>query len=93
VQPDQLIANNGSFTSAGQSMSFAEAHHWYAWLPLWNTLILLSSSVTVHIAHTGLLDGDKQKFNRWLGATVALGVTFVDSADCRVLRGLCALSA
>jgi cytochrome c oxidase subunit 3 len=74
---DQLIANNGSFTSAHQSMSFAEAHAWYAWLPLWNTIILLSSSVTVHIAHTGLLDGDKKKFNTWLAVTVALGMTFV----------------
>ncbi|EED32064.1 cytochrome c oxidase subunit 3 [gamma proteobacterium NOR5-3] len=73
----QLIANNGAFASAKQSMSFAEAHHWYAWLPLWNTIILLSSSVTVHIAHTGLLDGNKKKFNLWLAATVALGVLFV----------------
>ncbi|MDP5054875.1 MAG: cytochrome c oxidase subunit 3 [Congregibacter sp.] len=74
---DQLIANNGSFASAKQSMSFAEAHHWYAWLPLWNTIILLSSSVTVHIAHTGLLDGNKKKFNVWLGTSVALGLLFV----------------
>ena len=73
----QLIANNGSFASAKQSMSFAEAHHWYAWLPLWNTIILLSSSVTVHIAHTGLLNGNKKKFNLWLAASVALGVLFV----------------
>lgn len=73
----QVIANNGSFASAKQSMSFAEAHHWYAWLPLWNTIILLSSSVTVHIAHTGLLDGNKKKFNLWLAISVALGVLFV----------------
>lgn len=73
----QVIANNGSFTSARQSMSFAEAHAWYAWLPLWNTLILLSSSVTVHVAHTGLLNGDKKKFNLWLAISVALGMAFV----------------
>lgn len=73
----QVIANNGTFTSPGQSMSFAEAHAWYAWLPLWNTLILLSSSVTVHIAHTGLLNGNKKKFNTWLAISVALGVAFV----------------
>ncbi|MEM6301570.1 MAG: cytochrome c oxidase subunit 3 [Pseudomonadota bacterium] len=74
---DQLIANNGSFTSAEQSMAFAEAHAWYLWLPLWNTLILLSSSVTVHIAHMGLLDGNKRRFNKWLGITVAMGVVFL----------------
>ncbi|MEO0435558.1 MAG: cytochrome c oxidase subunit 3 [Pseudomonadota bacterium] len=74
---DQLIANNGSFTSAEQSMAFAEAHAWYLWLPLWNTLILLSSSVTVHIAHMGLLDGNKRRFNKWLGITVGMGIVFL----------------
>ncbi len=73
----QLIANNGSFTSAETSMAFSDAHHWYAWLPMWNTLVLLSSSVTVHMAHTGLLGGDKKKFNLWLAITVALGVLFL----------------
>ena len=73
----QLIANNGAFTSAHQSMAFAEAHAWYAWLPMWNTLILLSSSVTCHIAHLGLLDGNKKKFNTWLGITVVMGIVFL----------------
>ena len=73
----QAIANNGTFVSPGQSMAFAEAHAWYAWLPLWNTIILLSSSVTVHIAHTGLLNGERKKFNTWLGVTVALGLSFI----------------
>ncbi|MCL4169745.1 UNVERIFIED_CONTAM: hypothetical protein GTU68_010665 [Idotea baltica] len=58
-------------------MSFADAHAWYQWLPLWNTIILLSSSVTCHIAHTGILAGDRKKFNLWLGITVALGMIFV----------------
>ena len=74
---NQLVANNGTFSSAEKSMAFSEASAWYAWLPLWNTLILLSSSVTVHIAHTGLLDGDRLKFNRWLGLTVVLGLVFL----------------
>ncbi|MEL7045047.1 MAG: cytochrome c oxidase subunit 3 [Pseudomonadota bacterium] len=73
----QILANNGTFVSPETSMSFAQAHAWYAWLPLWNTLILLSSSVTVHIAHTGLLNGDKAKFNKWLGITVGMGVVFL----------------
>jgi cytochrome c oxidase subunit 3 len=78
--------------SPGQSMSFSEAHAWYAWLPLWNTIILLSSSVTVHFAHTGLLDGDRcKKFNTWLAVTVALGVHLHRPADRRILRGLRAL--
>jgi cytochrome c oxidase subunit 3 len=74
---NQLMANNGTFDSAETSMAFAEASAWYAWLPMWNTLILLSSSFTVHIAHLGILDGDRKKFNLWLGITVALGIVFL----------------
>ena len=73
----QPIANNGSFTSQETSMAFGEASHWYHWLPMWNTIILLSSSFTVHIAHMGLLDGNKKKFNLWLGITVLLGMIFL----------------
>ncbi|MEE4202318.1 MAG: cytochrome c oxidase subunit 3 [Halieaceae bacterium] len=73
----QPIANNGEFTTANQSMAFAEAHAWYAWLPLWNTLILLSSSFTVHVAHTAILASNMKKFNLWLGITVALGIIFL----------------
>ena len=73
----QLIANNGSFTGAKTSMSFAEAHAWYLWLPLWNTIILLTSSFTCHLAHMGILNGNRNKFNLWLGITVLLGMTFL----------------
>jgi cytochrome c oxidase subunit 3 len=73
----QPIANNGSFTSAETTMAFSEAAAWYKWLPLWNTIILLSSSFTVHVAHMGILNGDKKKFNLWLGITVALGALFM----------------
>ena len=73
----QPIANNGSFTSAHTSMSFADAKAWYMWLPLWNTIILLTSSFTCHVAHMGILDGNKKKFNLWLGITVALGMIFL----------------
>jgi len=73
----QPIANNGAFTTQGRSMSFADAHHWYQWLPMWNTVILLSSSFTVHVAHTALLKDNRGKFNLWLGITVALGIIFL----------------
>ena len=73
----QPIANNGSFTSPETNMSFADAHAWYMWLPLWNTIILLTSSFTCHVAHMGILDGNKKKFNLWLGITVALGMIFL----------------
>jgi cytochrome c oxidase subunit 3 len=73
----QPIANQGSFTSADISMAFGDASAWYAWLPMWNTIILLSSSVTVHFAHTALLASEKSRFNLWLGITVLLGIIFV----------------
>ena len=74
---EQLIANNGSFTSAETSMAFADAHAWYAWLPMWNTTVLLTSSLTCHFAHMNILKGDKSKFNLWLGITVGLGIFFL----------------
>ena len=73
----QPIANNGSFTSAHTSMSFADAHVWWHWLPLWNTIILLTSSFTCHVAHQGILEGNKKKFNLWLTITVLLGMAFL----------------
>ncbi len=74
---NQVMANNGTFDSAETSMAFGEVSHWYHWLPMWNTIILLSSSFTVHIAHMGILDGNKKKFNLWLAITVALGIAFL----------------
>ena len=49
-----------------------------AWgVPLLNTLILLTSGVTVTIAHHALRAGQRAKLVAFLGATVALGVLFV----------------
>ncbi|MEM0955585.1 MAG: cytochrome c oxidase subunit 3 [Pseudomonadota bacterium] len=73
----QLIANNGEFASPGTSMAFSEVGAWYKWLPLWNTVILLTSSLTVHIAHLGILKGSRAQFNLWLGITVALATIFL----------------
>lgn len=49
-----------------------------AWgLPAINTAILLSSSVTVTIAHHALRAGHRKPLILWLAATVALGITFL----------------
>ena len=49
-----------------------------AWgLPLLNTLILLSSGVTVTAAHHALKAGHRKPLLVWLGATVLLGVLFL----------------
>ena len=57
--------------------SFSNPGAWLTYLPFWNTVILLSSSVTVHIAHNALLKGKRPAFIAWLALTVILGFTFV----------------
>jgi cytochrome c oxidase subunit 3 len=44
---------------------------------LWNTILLMSSSVTVHIAHTALKLNQRKKLITWLAATVLLGAVFL----------------
>jgi cytochrome c oxidase subunit 3 len=49
-----------------------------AWgVPFVNTLILVSSSVTVTFAHWALRKNQRLGLKLWLGLTVALGVTFL----------------
>jgi cytochrome c oxidase subunit III len=49
-----------------------------AWgLPLLNTLILLTSGITVTLAHHALRAGHRKSLLVWLGATVALGCVFL----------------
>lgn len=49
-----------------------------AWgLPLVNTMLLLSSGVTITIAHHALRAGHRKSLLFWLGATVVLGATFL----------------
>jgi len=46
-------------------------------LPFWNTVILITSSVTVHFAHVALKAGNRPRLIQWLGLTVVLGVIFL----------------
>jgi cytochrome c oxidase subunit 3 len=49
-----------------------------AWgIPLLNTLILLTSGVTITIAHHALKAGERGKLLFWLAATIVLGVIFL----------------
>ena len=78
ITPDQAANGDAAkFLGPEQNMSFPGWDRILHWLPLWNTVILLSSSVTVHIAHTGLKNNDRKKFNIWLGITVLLGMIFL----------------
>ena len=46
-------------------------------LPIWATICLLSSSVTVAIAERALKAGQIQRFKVWTGATILLGLEFL----------------
>src|SRR5690606_17534726 len=49
-----------------------------AWgLPLVNTLLLLTSGVTITIAHHAIKANQRGKLVFWLGATIALGLIFM----------------
>jgi cytochrome c oxidase subunit 3 len=73
----QLLANNGVFNGPKENLAFPGWSNVLHWLPLWNTVVLLSSSFTVHIAHMGLKENNRAKLKFWLGITVLLGLTFV----------------
>lgn len=70
--PEQAVSGEAAsrYLGANQPMGWKG-------LPLINTLILLTSSVTIHIAHTALKNQNKKQFNIWLGLTAALGLIFL----------------
>jgi cytochrome c oxidase subunit 3 len=74
---NQLIANNGVMTGPERNLSFPGWGNILHWLPMWNTIVLITSSFTAHIAHLGLLANNRKKFNLWLGITVVLGIIFL----------------
>lgn len=46
-------------------------------LPLINTILLITSSVTLTFAHHALREKDRKKLNIWLALTIALGLIFL----------------
>ena len=46
-------------------------------LPLLNTILLITSSVTLTFAHHALKDGRRRALEAWLGLTIALAVVFL----------------
>src|SRR5690606_34515687 len=78
ITPD-MATNGDRATVLGpeQNMSFPGFAAMFGWLPLWNTIILLSSSVTVHFAHSAIKNNKRKAFNSWLGFTVLLGFIFL----------------
>jgi Heme/copper-type cytochrome/quinol oxidase, subunit 3 len=76
--PDMVVRGDDAAHVGPQgNMSNPGIGGWLGWLPFWNTLVLLTSSFTVHFAHTALKKDNKKLFNIWLGITVALGIIFL----------------
>ncbi len=76
-----LINNPDSqlFTNPHEALNVHEwsVSYFASFLPFWNTVILLTSSVTVHFAHTALKAGNRKGLISWLSLTVGLGVLFL----------------
>ncbi|TPH13372.1 cytochrome c oxidase subunit 3 [Litorilituus lipolyticus] len=49
---------------------------WYG-LPLLNTVLLLTSSITAHFAHSALIKNNRSQLKVWLGITILLGLAFM----------------
>jgi cytochrome c oxidase subunit 3 len=74
---NQLMANNGAFAGPEKNLHFPGWGAMFGWLPLWNTIILITSSFTVHLAHNALKGGQRKPFVNWLLVSVVLGFIFV----------------
>tara|TARA_E500000075_G_scaffold48362_1_gene43563 strand:+ start:11197 stop:12117 length:921 start_codon:yes stop_codon:yes gene_type:complete len=78
ITPEQsLLGENAAVKGPAENMYLHSLRDIGSWLPLWNTVVLLSSSGTVHIAHMALKENNKKRFNFWLGVTVTLAFIFV----------------
>ena len=77
VWPVVSNPDSNAFANPGASMASPGIRNWLDYLPFWNTLILMTSSVTVHFAHTAIKNSARAKMNAWLAVTVALGIVFL----------------
>ena len=79
-QAEWPVVNNpnpAEFGNPGGHMEAPNLLSWGGYLPFWNTAILLTSSFTVHFAHTAVKNANRAKLLLWLGLTVALGCVFL----------------
>ena len=74
VNPDPSVFPNphDGLNVKEWSLSFLTGY-----LPFWNTVILITSSVTLHFAHVALKAGNRARLIQWMFVTVGLGVIFL----------------
>ncbi len=82
--PLRELPDAAGFVESGGDMAFPLQESFgktlgavFGWLPIWNTIILISSSFTITVAHHGLREGNRTKLRNWLFITIALGVIFL----------------
>ena len=78
ITPEQSLMGDQAVTKGpAENMYLHSLRDIGTWLPLYNTIVLLSSSGTVHFAHMALKENNRKRFNFWLLITVSLAFIFV----------------
>ena len=78
ITPEQSLMGDQAVTKGpAENMYLHSLRDIGTWLPLYNTIVLLSSSGTVHFAHMALKENNRKRFNFWLLITVCLAFIFV----------------
>ncbi|MBX2848258.1 MAG: cytochrome c oxidase subunit 3 [Acidiferrobacterales bacterium] len=70
-----LVGTTPTSTEISEGTKYALVDPWH--LPLYNTLLLLTSSITLTISHHALRANKRMVSIIWLAATVALGIWFL----------------
>ena len=78
ITPEQSLMGDQAVTKGpAENMYLHSLRDIGTWLPLYNTIVLLTSSGTVHFAHMALKENNRKRFNFWLAITVSLAFIFV----------------
>jgi len=77
--PQQAVEAAGGQQLMARQSDFVGPEHVVSWMgiPLLNTILLVTSSVTVHFAHTALKANKRSALTMWLAVTLLLGFAFV----------------